>query len=197
MSTFSSLLLHNKEMDIKMLMYEPREFDRFHDYFGLARLVTPATPVSRPTVTQAAPVSDPHFLLEDGQEIKQDQELKQDQDFGFCPFTIDELSRESRPQRANRWVVPKPTWCVFCKNNGESEEVYTSHVLKNSLDKVACPRLRAYTCPLCGVNGDNAHTVKYCPSNLGSLHPAPVKNQPLRVYLSSRFISFLENRISI
>ncbi|XP_071788899.1 nanos homolog 2-like [Asterias amurensis] len=188
MNSSGSVFLQENELAIEMLINEPREFDRFHDYFGLARLVTPA-----------APVSEPHFLHEHGQEIKQDQELNQDSsaDTGFRPFTIDELSRESRPQRANRWVVPKPTWCVFCKNNGESEEVYTSHVLKNSLDKVACPRLRAYTCPMCGVNGDNAHTVKYCPSNLGSLHPATVKTQPLGVYLSSKFISSAGTRISV
>ncbi|XP_033624526.1 nanos homolog 2-like [Asterias rubens] len=195
MNSSASVFLQENELAIEMLINEPREFDRFHDYFGLARLVTPATPVSKPFVTQAAPVSEPHLLLEHGQEMKQDQEFTKDT--GFRPFTIDELSRENRPQQANRWVVPKPTWCVFCKNNGESEEVYTSHVLKNSLDVVACPRLRAYTCPLCGVNGDTAHTVKYCPSNLGSLHPAPVKIQPLGVYLSSKFIPSAGTRISV
>ncbi|XP_038046756.1 nanos homolog 1-like [Patiria miniata] len=99
---------------------------------------------------------------------------------GFRPFTMDELSRETGPpsRRANRWMVPKPTWCVFCKNNGESEAVYTSHVLKNSLDKVVCPRIQAYICPLCGTSGDEAHTIKYCPTNLGSLQPDPfIKTQ--------------------
>ncbi|XP_033624527.1 nanos homolog 2-like [Asterias rubens] len=192
MNSSGSVFLQENELAIEMLINEPREFDRFHDYFGLARLVTP---VSEPFVTQAAPVSEPHFVPKDGQDMKQDQDSSTDT--GFRPFTIDELSRESRPQRANRWVVSKPTWCVFCKNNGESEEMYTSHVLKNSLDKVACPRLRAYTCPLCGVNGDTAHTIKYCPSNLGSLHPAPVKIQPLRVYLNNKFISSTGIRISV
>lgn len=183
-----SVFLQENELAIEMLINEPREFDRFHDYFGLARLVTQAAPVSEPH-------SEDNFYQQDDQEIKQDQDSSTDT--GFRPFTIDELSRESRPQRANRWVVPKPTWCVFCKNNGESEEVYTSHVLKNSLDKVACPRLRAYICPLCGISGDNAHTIKYCPSNLGSLHPASSKTQPLGVYLNSKFISSAGTRISV
>ena len=53
--------------------------------------------------------------------------------------------------------------CVFCKNNGEMESVYGSHVLKNEEGAIVCPILRAYTCPICGVSGDNAHTIKYCP----------------------------------
>nr|CAX32468.1 nanos-like protein [Isodiametra pulchra] len=53
--------------------------------------------------------------------------------------------------------------CVFCKNNGEMESVYASHVLKNEEGVIVCPILRAYTCPICGVSGDNAHTIKYCP----------------------------------
>ncbi|CAG5130591.1 unnamed protein product [Candidula unifasciata] len=53
--------------------------------------------------------------------------------------------------------------CVFCKNNKEREEVYTSHMLKDSLDRVICPILSKYTCPVCYATGANAHTKKYCP----------------------------------
>jgi len=55
--------------------------------------------------------------------------------------------------------------CVFCRNNGETESVYTSHVLKDSDGRTSCPILRAYTCPICKANGDNSHTIKYCPMN--------------------------------
>ncbi|XP_057305903.1 uncharacterized protein LOC130644355 [Hydractinia symbiolongicarpus] len=55
--------------------------------------------------------------------------------------------------------------CVFCRNNGESESVYTSHVLKDTEGRTACPILRAYTCPICKANGDSSHTIKYCPLN--------------------------------
>nr|AAU11514.1 nanos 2 [Podocoryna carnea] len=79
--------------------------------------------------------------------------------------------------------------CVFCRNNGESESVYTSHVLKDADGRTACPILRAYTCPICKANGDNSHTIKYCPMNqnaragmMGQQPPPgmhmPPRNQP-------------------
>ncbi|KAK7904121.1 hypothetical protein WMY93_016728 [Mugilogobius chulae] len=58
---------------------------------------------------------------------------------------------------------PEPKVCVFCRNNGAPEEVYGTHILKTVDGRVLCPILRAYTCPLCSANGDNAHTIKYCP----------------------------------
>lgn len=55
--------------------------------------------------------------------------------------------------------------CVFCRNNGESKKVYSSHVLKDLQGNTTCPILRAYTCPLCKATGDQSHTIKYCPKN--------------------------------
>ena len=55
--------------------------------------------------------------------------------------------------------------CVFCRNNGESKKVYSSHVLKDAQGNTVCPILRAYTCPLCKASGDESHTIKYCPKN--------------------------------
>lgn len=72
----------------------------------------------------------------------------------------------------------KPQVCVFCRNNGETESFYTSHYLKDSDGKVTCPVLRAYTCPLCGANGDAAHTIKYCPENSQSVKNGSSMKRP-------------------
>jgi len=64
--------------------------------------------------------------------------------------------------------------CVFCRNNGEDESVYTSHVLKDSDGRTSCPILRAYTCPICKLNGDSSHTIKYCPMNQNPRVPSSI-----------------------
>ncbi|XP_054470508.1 nanos homolog 1-like [Anoplopoma fimbria] len=75
---------------------------------------------------------------------------------------LDLLSMDRRRKQTQR-SKPEPKVCVFCRNNGAPEEVYGTHILKTGDGRVLCPILRAYTCPLCSANGDNAHTIKYCP----------------------------------
>lgn len=104
------------------------------------------------------------------------------------------LSNDQRPsstllERGNLSVrLPtrpiKQQVCVFCRNNGESESFYTSHCLKDSEGKVTCPVLRAYTCPLCGANGDASHTIKYCPENSQASKVATVANQMKRATIT-------------
>ncbi|CAF1134261.1 unnamed protein product [Rotaria sordida] len=67
-------------------------------------------------------------------------------------------------QEANwkRQCGMKKEVCVFCRNNGENELIYSSHSLKDSIGNVTCPILRAYQCPICGATGSQAHTIKYC-----------------------------------
>ncbi|CAI2730946.1 unnamed protein product [Schistosoma spindalis] len=60
--------------------------------------------------------------------------------------------------------------CVFCRNNNEPKEIYTSHKVKDRFGRVTCPILRKFTCPLCGATKDRAHTIRYCPKLLLTNH---------------------------
>ena len=92
------------------------------------------------------------------------------------PVTIDKrddkvleylLQKERKAAKRSKIVKGGKNVCVFCKNNGEQNGVFSSHVLKDDEGRVSCPILRKYTCPLCGTSGDTAHTIKYCPLNNG------------------------------
>lgn len=87
---------------------------------------------------------------------------------------LDLLSADRRRKQSQRGK-PEPKVCVFCRNNGAPEEVYGTHILKTADGRVLCPILRAYTCPLCSANGDNAHTIKYCPLSRDQAHQRMAK----------------------
>uniref|UniRef100_A0A8D3C2A0 Nanos homolog 1 n=1 Tax=Scophthalmus maximus TaxID=52904 RepID=A0A8D3C2A0_SCOMX len=91
----------------------------------------------------------------------------------FAGFDLFGMERKMRKPAARSKQEPKI--CVFCRNNGAPEEVYGSHVLKTPDGRVVCPILRAYTCPLCSANGDNAHTIKYCPLSKEQPSQRPLK----------------------
>lgn len=76
---------------------------------------------------------------------------------------INRLAQANKDSRTSNKNSNKATVCVFCRNNGESQEFFRSHTLKDSEGNTTCPILRAYTCPLCKENGDKSHTIKYCP----------------------------------
>lgn len=89
---------------------------------------------------------------------------------GFDQFAMNLMAPSGNN---NQYVPPRvrrrqPTCieCVFCKNNGQPESFYSTHVLKDPEGNIRCPVLRNYNCPICNNNGgDKAHTLRYCPRN--------------------------------
>ena len=82
------------------------------------------------------------------------------------PTRIDySLSVQRQRAAMNRDRYKKVRFCVFCQSSKQPEHVYRSHILKDIEGRVVCPYLRSYTCPICNANGDDAHTIKYCPLN--------------------------------
>lgn len=109
------------------------------------------------------------------------------------PIVLQVLAFKEKKKAARRAKAKKV--CVFCKNNGETSSVYTSHILKDSEGRVSCPILRKYTCPLCGMNGDAAHTIKYCPKNEMEENPAPCLSTSVSVHHTVRTSTCKRRRI--
>ena len=79
------------------------------------------------------------------------------------------IKKERTESLGSKWQELEATtgraaysYCRFCQNNGESAEIFLSHVTKESSGAVQCPVLRSYKCPVCWVTGNRAHTVSYC-----------------------------------
>ena len=65
------------------------------------------------------------------------------------------------PMRSQFEPRPRPHFgikpgreCKFCKNNGESKDQFSSHVLRNpNTGQLICPVLRSHICEMCGATG--------------------------------------------
>ena len=74
------------------------------------------------------------------------------------------LSIQRKRAMLNQNQYSRVRFCIFCQKSGKPIVTQKSHTLRDENGCVACPFLRATMCPLCGATGDDAHTVKYCPS---------------------------------
>ncbi|KAG6465030.1 hypothetical protein O3G_MSEX014891 [Manduca sexta] len=73
----------------------------------------------------------------------------------------------------------RPKVCTFCRKNGETPLVYTTHTVKQMVGEkniVSCPILRSHVCSTCGASGDDAHTITYCPVLRNSNNGCPLQS---------------------
>lgn len=94
----------------------------------------------------------------------------------FSPSTVNSLNEFScLASHATSRSHPQSFGpCVFCKNNGTSEDVCSSHSFRFPDGRVKCPILRRFQCPICGNRGgDHAHTKSHCPFFTGSTGGSP------------------------
>lgn len=167
------------------MMEEPQEFRVFADYFGLVNLVKSfwlRSDAQQEELLDDEPRSRNNSVgsdfssnsLDSGEYVDFGLSYYGDA-FGLQAMDNEEsrrkrdppsvlLARRQAKAMAGKNAI-KQEVCVFCRNNGEEESFYASHSLKDLEGRVTCPVLRAYTCPICGANGDEAHTIKYCPQN--------------------------------
>uniref|UniRef100_A0A3Q2YWM6 Nanos homolog 1 n=1 Tax=Hippocampus comes TaxID=109280 RepID=A0A3Q2YWM6_HIPCM len=160
-------------------------FNFWNDYLGLTTLVTKNPKLSMPhispnSITESLKAT---LGLDDAPEcacacerfsiLSPFQSQLPEREAHGCFPGFERMRTRSKPASVRAKLEPKI--CVFCRNNGAPEEVYGSHVLKTPDGRVVCPILRAYTCPLCSANGDNAHTIKYCPLSKEQPPQRPLK----------------------
>lgn len=128
-----------------------RDFLMWHDYLGLGAVVA--------RMARAGDVTQPQTPSSQGAWPGLGERA-------WCPDTTPGTSGsgERSPGSQGLEQVAERSACGFCRQNGESAEVYTSHRLKARSGRVLCPVLRSYVCPTCGATGDTAHTRHYCPA---------------------------------
>lgn len=108
------------------------------------------------------------------------------------PPNVTEYNRKPTKKRYNNNNMKSGRYspvrhCVFCENNNQPTAVVKSHNVRDIHDKVLCPKLRTYICPICKATGDNAHTVKYCPQKPIITMEDAIKAESFRLAKSSYY----------
>ncbi|XP_026860045.2 nanos homolog 2 [Electrophorus electricus] len=139
-----------------------RDFHMWHDYLDLRARLSQILEQKNVPYAQERVSADDVWLGHPGPNQRSSpSDTHIDSSVSSCCGSSQSLSRE-----ASRPASPRDV-CGFCKRNGESAEIYTSHKLKSRDGRILCPVLRDYVCPFCKATGDKAHTRQYCPRRNG------------------------------
>ncbi|KAG2469450.1 nanos homolog 2-like [Polypterus senegalus] len=122
------------------------DFNMWHDYFKLSNLLQPQQPHNPDTSASSTGSLNLSTLDHRSSSTINDANTATD--------AVGGTTSTSQLEQ---------TECRFCKQNGETMEIYMSHRLKGDDGVVLCPILRRYVCPFCKATGDRAHTRNYCP----------------------------------
>lgn len=131
-------------------------FDMWHDYMSLGRMVE--------KLCSEEEIEDGHTSRPQLRHVpgNRRQTCHQEED-NFCNNSIETVTLSRSSSLSDTRSLTSGYTCGFCKQNGESADIYRSHSLKSRDGKIICPILRTYTCPICDATGDFAHTRRYCP----------------------------------
>uniref|UniRef100_A0A8C4RI17 Nanos-type domain-containing protein n=1 Tax=Erpetoichthys calabaricus TaxID=27687 RepID=A0A8C4RI17_ERPCA len=122
------------------------DFNMWHDYFKLSNLLQPQQPQNPDSSASSTGTLNPSTL-----------------DHRSSSTNNDAITATEAVGGTTSTSQLEQTECHFCKQNGETMEIYMSHRLKGDNGVVLCPVLWRYVCPVCKATGDRAHTRNYCP----------------------------------